>query len=309
VEVGEHWVDLLDPDEAELRRHVPQLHPRAIEQLLRPAASARQVRPSIEGHGDYVFGLLLPAVAVPEEDRIYYQEVDFVLTPARLVTVRKTPPGEQPFDPQPAIDASQVREDLSPGLVAYHLVDEVAESYLDLLDALAEEVDELEEGVQTWKPPQIQRRISELRHELISIRRVVAPTRDAVRGIVDGRTDLEGRALFRREVFPQEVELHFGAVYDKLLRASEALELGRDLLAAVREYHQTRLASDQNEVVKKLAVVASLLLFPTFIVGVYGQNFEHMPELGWRLGYAFSWGIIALITVLQLLFFRWRRWI
>jgi magnesium transporter len=309
VDVGEHWVDLLDPDEAALRRHVPQLHVRALEQLLRPAASARQVRPSIEGHGDYVFGLLLPAVAVPEEDRIYYQEVDFVLSPARLVTVRKTPPGEQPFDPQPVVDAAQVHEDLSPGLVAYHLVDEVAESYLDLLDAVADEVDELEESVRTWSPPQIQRRISELRHELISIRRVVAPTRDAVRGIVDGRTDLEGRALFRREVFPHDVELHFGTVYDKLLRASEALDLGRDLLVAVREYHQTRLASDQNEVVKRLAVIASLLLFPTFVVGVYGQNFEHMPELEWRLGYAFSWGVIALITILQLVFFRWRRWI
>ena len=309
MEVGGHWIDLLDPDEAELRRHVPQLHTRALEQLLRPAASARQVRPSIEGHGDYVFGLLLPAVAVPDEDRVYYQEVDFVLSRTRLVTVRKTPPGEQPFDPQPVADATQVHEDLSPGLVAYHLVDEVAESYLDLLDAVADEVDELEESVQTWSPPQVQRRISELRHEIISIRMVVAPTRDAVRGIVDGRTDLEGRALFRREVFPQDVELHFGTVYDKLLRAGEALDLGRDLLAAVREYHQTRLASDQNEVVKRLAVIASLLLFPTFIVGVYGQNFEHMPELDWRLGYAFSWGIIGVITILQLVFFRWRRWI
>jgi magnesium transporter len=56
-------------------------------------------------------------------------------------------------------------------------------------------------------------------------------------------------------------------------------------------------------------VVASLLLVPTFIVGNYGQNFDHMPELGWKLGYAFSWGIIALTTLLQLVFYRWRRWI
>jgi len=98
-------------------------------------------------------------------------------------------------------------------------------------------------------------------------------------------------------------------VHDKLLRAGESLEFERDLLAAVRDYHQTQIATEQNDVVKRLAVIASLLLFPTFIVGVYGQNFEHMPELGWYLGYLFSWGVIVLSTILQLAFFRWRKWI
>ena len=60
---------------------------------------------------------------------------------------------------------------------------------------------------------------------------------------------------------------------------------------------------------KKLAVVASLVLFPTFLVGVYGQNFEHMPELDWRLGYLFSWALIVLTTIAQLAFFRWKKWI
>jgi magnesium transporter len=60
---------------------------------------------------------------------------------------------------------------------------------------------------------------------------------------------------------------------------------------------------------KRLAVVASLLLVPTFIVGVYGQNFDHMPELHWRLGYGFSWGVIVVTTVGQLVFFRWKRWL
>ena len=81
------------------------------------------------------------------------------------------------------------------------------------------------------------------------------------------------------------------------------------LLAAVRDYYQAKIANDQNEVMKKLAVIASLLLFPTFIVGVYGQNFDHMPELHWRLGYLFSWALIVVTTILQLVFFRWRRWI
>ena len=77
----------------------------------------------------------------------------------------------------------------------------------------------------------------------------------------------------------------------------------------MRDYQQSLIVAEQNRIAKTLTVIASLLLFPTFIVGVYGQNFEHMPELGWRFGYAFSWALIALVTIAQLAFFRWRRWI
>lgn len=308
--IAGEWVDLLDPSEEELRRRTPvELHPRALVELLAPSRSPREVRPVIEGHGDYVFGLLLPAVAVPAEDRVYYQEVAFVLARDRLLTVRKTPAGGAPFDIEPLRAVAAARDDLPPGMVAYHLADDVAETYFDLLDTLSDEIDELEEHVGAWQPPHVQRHLATLRHNLLDIRRVVAPMRDAVRGVVDGRTDLEGRAVFRREVFPREVELYFASVYDKLLRASESLDFARDLLAAAREYHQTRLANDQNRVVKTLTVIASLVLLPTFIVGVYGQNFDNVPELHWGHGYLFSWGLIVASTIVQLAFFRWRRWI
>ena len=98
--------------------------------------------------------------------------------------------------------------------------------------------------------------------------------------------------------------------YDRALRASESLELSRDLLAAARDYHQTKIANDQNEVMKKLTAIASLLLLPTFIVGLYGQNFQHhFPEIHWQFGYLFSWGLIVATTILQLWFFRRKRWI
>jgi magnesium transporter len=111
-------------------------------------------------------------------------------------------------------------------------------------------------------------------------------------------------------VFPREVERQFAGVYDKLLRATESLDLARDLLAAVRDFHQTKIANDQNEVMKKLTAIASLLLLPTFIVGLYGQNFQHhFPEIHWRFGYVWSWGLIVVTTLIQLWFFRRRRWI
>ena len=193
-------------------------------------------------------------------------------------------------------------------MVAYHLINDVAERYLDLVDDVDGEIDELEENVNTWPSGQIRRRLSEVRHDLLRIRRTLAPTRDAVRGIVDGRVDIDG-GLLRREVFSDDVERAFAGVLDKLLRATESLEYARDLLAAVRDYHANEIAHEQNEVIKRLTVIASLLLLPTLIVGVYGQNFDHMPELHWRLGYLFSWALIVASTVGQLVFFRWRKWI
>jgi magnesium transporter len=83
----------------------------------------------------------------------------------------------------------------------------------------------------------------------------------------------------------------------------------RDLAAGVRDYAQAKSASDQNEIMKRLTVIAALFLPPTFIVGVYGQNFRDMPELRWHLGYVFSWTVIIAITTAQLVYFRRKRWI
>jgi magnesium transporter len=309
---GTAWIDLLDPSADELRRQVkPDLRPEALKQLLRPAAlDGGDVRPTITSHDEYVFGVLLVAVAIRGEAGVFYQEVDFVLTHDRVVTVRKTPPGKEPFDPGPIRDVCQAhRGEVPPGTIAYYIVDEVAERYLDLLDEIDDQIDVLEGQLDELPLEDARRRISGVRRDLLRIRRTLGPTRDAVREVVDGRADLERRTFFRREVFPRDVELQFASVYDKFLRASEAIEYARDLLGAVRDYQQARVAIDQNDVTKSLTAIASIVLFPTFIVGNYGQNFDHMPELHWRLGYAFSWAVIVAVTIGQLVFFRRKRWI
>src|SRR5207247_2184678 len=106
-------------------------------------------------------------------DRVYYQEIDLILTRETLLTVSKTPPGEEPFDPQPAKEAC--RPDAHVGMFAYHLVDEVAERYLDLMDSLNDEIDELEDHVEEWPSQRVRARLSELRHDLLQIRRTLAP--------------------------------------------------------------------------------------------------------------------------------------
>src|ERR671935_2658416 len=299
------WVDLIDPSPEELREKLPrEVQESALELLLAPARHADEPRPTLQAHGDYIFGVFLVAVPVPEEDRVFYQEIDVVLTHDTLVTVSKTPPNEHPYDPRPARESCHPDDEA--GMMLYRLVDDIAEHYLDLVDALDEEIDELEDGVETAPAEVTRNRLSELRHDLLHIRRTLAPTRDAVRRVADNVVEVESGD----EVFPHEVEVAFNSAYDKLLRAFDGLELSRDLLASVRDYLQAKIANDQNEVTKTLTVIASLLLLPTFIVGLYGQNFQHhFPEIHWRLGYVWSWALIVVTTLGQLWYFRRKKWI
>jgi magnesium transporter len=297
------WIDLVDPTEDELREHLPShIHHVALTALLAPHVHDDEPRPRIESHGDYILGILLLPVAVNEEDRVYYQEIDFIATAELLVSISKTPPGEQPFDPQPAKEACRADEEV--GMYVYHLVDAIAERYLDLIDDLDDEIDELEDLVATDTAASVGVRLRELRQDVRGIRRTLSPTRDAIHKVVDNRIELDDD-----ELFPRPVEIAFGDAYDKLMRATEALESSRDSLSGVRDYLQGKIANNQNEVMKRLTVIASILLLPTFIVGLYGQNFHHIPELNWVWGYWWSWGWIVLTTIGQLAFFRWKRWI
>jgi magnesium transporter len=297
------WVDLLDPTEEEIRQAWPsELHPQAIDTLLQPHTHEDEPRPKIESHGSYAFAVLLIPVVVPAEDRVYYREVDLLMTHGHVLTVRKTPPDGTPVDltEVQAVCATGVPA----GMVAYRIVDEVAEGFLDMVDDVHEEIDELEDNVDVWSNDKIRHRLSDLRHDLLHIRRTLAPTRDAARRVIDDRVELDGE-----ELFPHDVELHFGDAYDKLLRSSEGLETARDLIGGVRDYHQSKVANDQNEVMKRLTLVASIFLPPTFVVGLYGQNFGYIPELQWTQGYGFSWALILISTIGQLVYFRRRGWL
>jgi magnesium transporter len=302
------WIDLLDPTEQALHDALPrEIHDRAYEQLLRPTRHDDEPRPRLEGHDHYVFGVFLVPICIREEDRVFYQEVNVIASRERLLTVRKTPEQGYPFDLKSAQESVAKEADPTVGVMVYRLADLIAEYFLDLVDALDDEIDELEDGIERWSASQIRTRISTLRHDLLHVRRTVAPTRDAIRRVVDRRLDVgEGEG---GELLPREIELDFADVYDKLLRAVDGLDLSRDLLSSARDYHQAKIANDQNEVTKALTVIASVLLLPTFIVGLYGQNFKHIPELNWTFGYWWSWGLIVLTTIAQLAFFRWLGWI
>jgi magnesium transporter len=305
--VGDRWIDLLDPTPEELAANLPrEVHERAAEQLLAPAQHEDDPRPKLESHGDYVFGIFLVPVVVPEEDVVYYQEIDVVMTRDVFVTVRKTPTdGRPPWDPGPAQEACRDQDNVA--MIAYHLVDDIAEGFLDLVDDVNVEIDELEDHVEDWDAERIRTRLSALRHDLLHIRRTLAPTRDAIREIVDNRIEFSGD-----EVFTHDVELNFGNAYDKLLRAADNLELARDLVAGVRDYHQAKIANDQNDVMKRLAVIATIFLPLAFLTGFFGQNFSYLvfhiePGRGPFLFLGVGLELAAAIGLFTLI--KWKRWL
>lgn len=296
------WLDLVDPTREEVLAALPvQVDPDVVEMLAAHPGDGREPRPVIEGHGAYVFGVLMAARPLPQEDRVAYQEIDLVAMPGLLVTVRKTPADGVPYDAAGLHPAAE--QDASTGELIHRLVDDVADTHLEALDAAYAEIEELEDSIDVWPASRVRARISELRHELLHHRRTVAATRAAVRRVLDGRIEVGDHALF-----PPGVERLFSDTYETLVRVTEELDIARDLLAGVRDHHQSKVVEGQGEVAKKLTVIASLVLVPSLIVGYYGQNFESaFDEAYWSI--AVSTGLIAASTLVQLALFRWRRWI
>jgi magnesium transporter len=298
--VSARWLDLVDPSRAEADAALPAgADPDVLEALATPAIPGREPRPLLEDHGSYVFGVLVPMLT--PGDGATPQELCFVATADRLVTARKGTSTGASFDLGALHAADQTGS--SVGQLVHRLYDDVTDSYLDLVDAVYAEIDALEDEIDDLPSSEVRRRLAELRHELLHRRRVVSATRASIRRIVDGRVDVGDP-----ELFPPEVERLFADTYDTLVRVTEELDVARDLLAGVRDHLQSKIAENQNEVGKKLTVIASLVLVPSFIVGFYGQNFEGVfQQEYWTLGVSVA--LILVSTFVQLALFKWRRWI
>jgi Mg2+ and Co2+ transporter CorA len=299
--VSAQWTDLVDPSREELVRALPAaVGDDAIAALLEPVGDGRGVRPTLEAHGGCVRGVLLHPRASPE-GRATYLVLDVVASPSALLTVRRAGP-EGALAPVDGV-AARVDADASQGDVFHGAVDDSADAFLELVDVLYEAIDDLEGEVEHRSGAHVRRRIAFLRNEILLARRASTATRGIARRIVDGRVDV-GRA----ELFPPEVEARFVDTYETLVRVTEELDVARDLLGGVRDYYQSKISEQQNEVSKKLTVIASLVLVPSFIVGFYGQNFAGQFR-DWYWGIGVSVGLIVATTVVQLALFRWRRWL
>ena len=286
------WVDLTEPTDDELTcvQQEFSLHPLALED-----ARKHGQRPKLERYPDHAFLVGYGAELA---------EVDLFCGPSWLVTVRARGRDGKPWDPAEAMARFEKSGPLeaTPGYLLYTILDELVDDYFVHAERVEDELESLEEQIFSESPPderEVQHSLYALRRELLAFRRRVVPMREVVAEIL------------RREVeWIDDVALtHFQDVYDHLLRAVDQLDSQRELMGNAVDAHLAIISNRMNEVMKKMTSWGAILLGSTLIAGIYGMNFAHMPELGWRYGYPSALGLMVVLTVVLYRFFRRRDWL
>ena len=286
------WVGLFEPDEKLLREIQEEfgLHDLAIED----AHDAHQ-RPKLEQYGNCLFVVLRTAHLAGESQHVEFGETHVFVGPRYVVSVRHGSL-QSHVGLRARCEASQHLLAKGPGFVLYALMDFVVDQYFPILEALEEKVVELEEVVLDEKfIHETTSRIYHLKRELLSIKRAVSPLVDICSRLM--RFDLA--------LLPEDTKPYFRDVYDHAMRINEMADTLREVLATALDANLSAISVSQNKDTKRLAAWAAIIAAPTAIAGIYGMNFQYMPELGWKYGYeAVLVGMAAVCSGLWLGFKR-----
>ena len=289
------WIGIHDPspDELDLIARTFDLHPLAVED----AGDSHQ-RPKLEHYDDTLFLVLKTLWYVDEEDAVETGEINIFVGRDFVVTVRH---GQ-------GIDLSASRRDLEhrakvlehgPMAVLYAICDRVVDEYEKVGEELEEDVDEVEESVFSPARTDDSTRIYVLKREIAEVRRAVMPLREPMRKFSTPATDF----------INDETATYFRDVADHLQRVSEVIDNLDGLLSTAFDAHLARISVQQNEDMRKISAGAALVVVPTLIAGIYGMNFDHMPELHWTYGYAFAIALMVGVSAGLFALFKKSRWL
>lgn len=268
------WVGLYEPSHIELEdiARAFGLHPLAVED----AVVAHQ-RPKLELYEDNLFLSLKTLWYVDEDDAVETGEINMFIGDDFVITVRHGR-GSQLRDARHDLEGKQAVLSHGPSAVVYAVCDTVVDGYLEVMEELQIDVDEVETSVFSEERTNDAGRIYTLKRELAEVRRAVLPLREPMRrfsvGAVPG-------------VLP-DAGPFFRDVADHLAVAAEQIDTLDSLLSTAFEAHVARIQVQQNDDMRKISAGAALIVVPTLVAGVYGMNFEHMPELEWTYGYPFA---------------------
>jgi magnesium transporter len=254
-------------------------------------------RPKTEEFDDYLF-LTLKMLHRIEGRTIEYEQISFVLGSNYLITFQEKE-GDlfDGFRERIRLDQGRVRKKQADYLL-YRLVDIIVENYYNVLDKVGEIIDDIEDTVYENPTNRTFYKIQGIKKELIFLRKALYPLRDALSKIVKGESE-----------FIREENLRFYSdVYDHVVHIIDSLETFKDLTSSLLDIHINAMNTRMNEVMKVLTVISTIFMPLTFIVGVYGMNFDNMPELHWRYGYYEVWGVMAVMVIAMLGFFKYKKW-
>jgi magnesium transporter len=289
------WVGMHQPTEAEIAdvAEVFGLHPLAVED----AVQAHQ-RPKLERYGDSLFLILKTLWYVDEDDAVETGEIALFVGKDFVVSVRHGH-GSELHSARQYLESSEAVLLHGPGSVVYAVCDRVVDAYADVVDELVIDVDEIEASVFSNERTNDSARIYTLKREISEVRRAVLPLKEPMNRFATG--DVRG--------VPDEAAPFFRDVADHLARAAETIDSLDSLLSTAFDAHLAQISVQQNNDMRKISAGVALVAAPTLIAGVYGMNFEHMPELGWAVGYPFALMLMVLISAGLWVWFKRSGWL
>ena len=288
------WLDIEDPAEDDLALLHDEFgfHELALEDALR-----RGQRPKVDEYEGYYF-LVLYTAATDAERKVETHEVHCFWGANYFVTLHQ---GAVPEILQAIARWAGGHEDRRHGVAyqVYTLLDAVIDGYFPVIDVIAERIDEVEAAIFAVPSHGTIHDIFELRRELVRTRHLLGPARDVL------------NELIRRDVpvFPRTLVPYLADVYDHSIRVMDALDLQRDLLSTAMDSRLSATANYLNQTMRTLTALTVGLMVPTLIAGIYGMNFDNMPELRWPGGYPLALGLMLAACAALWVLFKKARWL
>ena len=286
------WVDVVDPDDDDLTciQQQFQLHPLAVEDVRK-----HQQRPKLEQYPSHAFVVAYSGGG---------QEVDFFVGEHWLVIVRERDEEGATWDDAPARSRF---ERLTPGVATagfllYVLLDELVDSYFLAVDRAEGDLEKVEELIfeeDGTAENAVHQHLFRVRRRLVEFRRIVVPLRDVVAALLRGEV----------KAIDEQSRIHLQDVHDHVLRIVDQLDAQRELVGSAVDAHLAMMSNRMNRVMKRMTSWGAILLGSSLVAGIYGMNFEDLPGLDWRFGYAWALSLMLGITVVLYRYFKRKDWI
>ncbi|MCI0628674.1 MAG: magnesium/cobalt transporter CorA [Acidobacteria bacterium] len=288
------WVDVADPTSQDFEDLAKEFgfHPLSIEDCRH-----RHQRPKVEEYPGYYFIVLYEA-ELDEENQLKLRELGIFLGKHYVVTVHSEPVAAIVTAERLWRSWTDLAE-RGTGLLAYLLMDSIVDDYLPLLDAISDRMEFLEDRIFVDFQAEAIEEIFYLKKELLLMRRSVTPLRDVF------------NTLLRREqpIFPRETHIYFQDVFDHLIRVADTIDILRDMVSSTMDAYLSISGNRMNMIMKRLTSISTILMSATLVAGIYGMNFEYMPELKWRYGYVGTLASMLAIGLAVYFYFRKIKWL
>lgn len=294
---GVSWINVEGIHDVELIKRFGDcygLHPLVLEDIVNTSQ-----RPKIEDYGNYIF-IVARMIKLSKDHGIETEQISLVLGPGYVLSFQEGVDGDA-FEPvRERIRSGRGRiRNMGADYLTYALIDAIVDGYFAVLEGMGELVEDLEGELAVGPSQLVLKRIIALKREIIFLRKGVWPLREVTSALERGESEL----------ISKETSIFFRDIYDHTIQVIDGVETFRDLLSGMLDLYLSSTSNRTNEVMKFLTVVGTIFLPLTFLVGVYGMNFKHMPELEWHNGYYILWIIMIMISGGMIAYFKKKHWL